>query len=297
MKIIIIIALTGSLLESDDGPHGPVDEDLSHEIKITDENGTIGSSGQSYGRKKSLLRGLPVAIVTVQRPLMPVSHSGQDNPWFLLQIDIRTVPFLQYTLVEVVSMMNVQVPSANLGYGHIVTAELGRLHVPDDVLAVVVLVSDLHHCRGHTVHALPVDVQSVPSVREFYHRIRLERLLEQDTLDRDSQMDQVQGGRYRFRRQLQLYRGQIAGRSGAVVNEIQPRAGYLQAFLYDLGLGQNRALVRAGALETVLPRSKHHRLHQVVIVSSAGVRHVAGLLFLRGAHHDFVDDYNLRERY
>lgn len=86
-------------------------------------------------------------------------------------------------------MMNIQIPPANFGNGHIVTAKFRRLHVPDDVFAVVVLVPHFHHGRGDAVHALPIHVQPIPRISEFYHWIRLERFLEQDALDCDSQMD------------------------------------------------------------------------------------------------------------
>ena len=73
---------------------------------------------------------------------------------FVLEVDRVAVALLQDTRVEVVLVLHVEVPAANVGVGHIVAAQLGRLDVPDILLAARVLVSDLDGGRGDPVHAL-----------------------------------------------------------------------------------------------------------------------------------------------
>lgn len=136
-------------------------------------------------------------------------------------------------------MVNVQVPRANFGYAHVVAAEFGRLDVPHDAPAVRVLVADLYQRRGHAVHVLPINVEPVPRVRVLDDRVGFERFLEQYAFDGDPQVDQFQRGRDRVGRQLELYRGQIASGPGAMVDQVQSRAGDLETLLYDLTV-QNR---------------------------------------------------------
>lgn len=137
---------------------------------------------------------------------MTVSHRGEDDSRLMLQINVRTVSFLQDTLVEVVPVMNVQIPTTDFRNRHVVTAQLRRLHVPDDVLAVAILVADLDHGSRHSVDALAINVQAIPGVSELDHGIGFEDLLEEYTLDRDPQVYQIQRRRDDFRIQLQLLR-------------------------------------------------------------------------------------------
>ena len=51
-------------------------------------------------------------------------------------------------------MLDVKVPAADVGVGHVVAAQLGRLDVPHVLLAAGVLVPDLDGGRGDAVHAL-----------------------------------------------------------------------------------------------------------------------------------------------
>jgi len=56
--------------------------------------------------------------------------------------------------VEVVLVLHVQVPPADVRVGHVVAAQLGRLDVPDVLLAAGVLVADLDGGSRDTVHSL-----------------------------------------------------------------------------------------------------------------------------------------------
>lgn len=81
------------------------------------------------------------------------------------------------TFMEVVSVMDIQIPSANVGDTHVVTTQFRRLDVPNDVLTIRVLVSNFHQRCCHAVDSLPVDVESVPRVGEFDDRISFKCLL------------------------------------------------------------------------------------------------------------------------
>lgn len=85
--------------------------------------------------------------------------------------------------MEIVSMMNVQVPSADVRDTHIVTAKFGRLYVPDDILTVCILITNFYQRRCNSIHPLPVHVQSIPRIRELYNWIRFKGLLEKNTLN------------------------------------------------------------------------------------------------------------------
>lgn len=223
------------LLESDHGFDGTVGHDAPDQIEVSDVHGTVRGRSQRDRSQKPLLRpAVAVTVRAVQRPLVPVAHGRQYDPGLLFQIDVRAVALLQDALVEVVPVVYVQVPRADLRNAHVVPAEFGRLHVPHDVPAVGVLVADLHQSGGDAVHVLPVHVQPVPRVRVLDDRVGLERFLEQYPLDRDPQMDQFQGGRDGVGRQLKLNRGQVAGRPGAVVHQVQSGPGNLEALLHDL---------------------------------------------------------------
>ena len=73
---------------------------------------------------------------------------------FVLEVDRVAVALLQDAGVEVVLVLDVKVPAADVGVGHVVAAQLGRLDVPNVLLASGVLVPDLDGGRGDAVHAL-----------------------------------------------------------------------------------------------------------------------------------------------
>ena len=56
--------------------------------------------------------------------------------------------------MEVVLVLNVKVPAADIRVGHVMTAQLGSLDVPDILLAAGVLVADLDGGSGDAVHSL-----------------------------------------------------------------------------------------------------------------------------------------------
>lgn len=109
--------------------------------------------------------------------------------------------------------MNVQVPASHIRDAHIVTAQLRRLYIPDNILAIRVLVPNLHQGGGDSVHSLPVHVQTVPWVREFDDRVSFKGLLEEYAFDGDPQVDESKGWGHFFRCQLQLDGGEVASSS------------------------------------------------------------------------------------
>lgn len=58
-----------------------------------------------------------------------------------------------------------------------------RLHIPDDILAIGVLVANFHQRSGYSVNPLSVDVKPIPWVRELDDRVSFEGLLKEDALD------------------------------------------------------------------------------------------------------------------
>ena len=61
------------------------------------------------------------------------------------------------TFVEVVAVMDIEIPSADVGDAHVVTAQLGRLHFPNDIGAGGVLESHFDGGRSHPVDTLPAE--------------------------------------------------------------------------------------------------------------------------------------------
>lgn len=59
------------------------------------------------------------------------------------------------TFVEIVTVMNVQVPSANVGDAHVVPTQFGCLNFPQYVGARGVFVTNFDSGRRHSVNALP----------------------------------------------------------------------------------------------------------------------------------------------
>lgn len=60
-----------------------------------------------------------------------------------------------FTFVEVVTMMDVEIPSANVRDAHVVSAQFGGLHFPQDIRAGGVLVTNFDGGRRHSVNSLP----------------------------------------------------------------------------------------------------------------------------------------------
>ena len=56
--------------------------------------------------------------------------------------------------MEVVLVLHVQVPAADIRVGHVVAAQLGRLDVPDVLLAARVLVADFDGGSRNSIHSL-----------------------------------------------------------------------------------------------------------------------------------------------
>ena len=73
---------------------------------------------------------------------------------FVLEVDGLAVALLEDAGVEVVLVLHAELPPAEVGVRHVVAGELGRLDVPHDGVAVLVLVADLHGGRGDAVDAL-----------------------------------------------------------------------------------------------------------------------------------------------
>ena len=72
----------------------------------------------------------------------------------VLEVDGVTVALLEDTGMEVVLVLHVQVPAADIRVGHVVAAQLGRLDVPDILLAAGVLVADFDGGGRDTIHSL-----------------------------------------------------------------------------------------------------------------------------------------------
>lgn len=138
------------------------------------------------------------------------------------------------TFVEIISMMDIKIPATDIRDAHIMTAQLRGLHIPDDILTVRVLISNFHQRSGHPIHSLSIDVQSVPRVSEFDHRVCFKCLLKEYSFDGDPQMDEAESWRDFLRGQLELDGGEVSGSSGAMVDQVQTCARDLEAFLDDL---------------------------------------------------------------
>lgn len=122
---------------------------------------------------------------------MAISHRCEDDPRFVLQVDVRAITFLQDSFMEVVSVVNVQVPAPHFRYTHIMAAQFRGLDIPDDILTVGILVANFDDSGGHSVDSLTIDIQAIPGVSKLNDGISLEGLLEKYSLDGDLEVDEV----------------------------------------------------------------------------------------------------------
>jgi hypothetical protein len=60
-----------------------------------------------------------------------------------------------FTFMKVVTMMDVQIPSANVWDAHVMSAQFGGLYFPQDIGAGGVLVSNFDRGCRHSVNTLP----------------------------------------------------------------------------------------------------------------------------------------------
>lgn len=86
-------------------------------------------------------------------------------------------------------MVDIQIPATNIGYTHVLPTQFGRLHVPNDIFTIGVLVPNFHKCCCNTVYSLLVHIEAVPRICELNHWISFESFLEEDTFYRYSKMD------------------------------------------------------------------------------------------------------------
>lgn len=97
-----------------------------------------------------------------------------------------------YTFMEVVSMMNVKIPSSNFRDAHVMSTELCCLYIPNNVLAVIVLIANLNHSSCYTINTLPVNIKPIPGISEFDDWISFKGLLKKNALNGDSKMDEFE---------------------------------------------------------------------------------------------------------
>lgn len=107
----------------------------------------------------------------------------------MLQVDIRSVAFLQNAFVEIISVMDIQIPTTDFRNAHVVSAQFGRLGIPQNIFAICIFVAYFDYGCSYTVDSLPkkifqrlenpnlkvrdhqkvqgdllVDIQSIPSI-------------------------------------------------------------------------------------------------------------------------------------
>ena len=256
-------------LEFEDGGHSPVRADPPDEIVIRHIDRAIRGHRQGLGRQETLPAGLSLALraPALQGPLGAVPHERGHHQRLVLEVDVAPVPLLQDALVEVVFVLDVQVPAPDVTEHHLVAGHLDRLDVPHQG-AVAVLVPHLDGGRGHPVHPLPVDVEPVPVVGELDLGVSLEHLLLEHTLDANDEVDPDQGVRHRVRGQLELDGGVVALGAAAVVHQPDVAAGDEHGLLHHLGLGEHAGHARqaAGAGVACLPRGQHYRGDQARVM-------------------------------
>lgn len=155
---------------------------------------------------------------------------------FHIQSNVSKVHTTQFiiTFMEIVSMMNIKVPSPNFRDAHVMSTELRCLHIPNDIPAVAVLVTNLNHGCCYTIHPLPVNIKSIPGISELYNRISFKCFFKQNAFYGYSKVDELQRGWNCFGRQLELNGGQVSSRTRAVVHKVEACAWDLQTFLYHL---------------------------------------------------------------
>ena len=136
--------------------------------------------------------------------------------------------------MEVVVVVNVQAPAANVRDVNVEALHSDRPGLPDGRRAGGVLVADRHFGHGHAVHLLLVNVAFVPreSVREVW--IGLERFIVHGALDDNSDVDETKSGRDHVVGEAHQGDGHVARRLAAVVHQVHAGAGDGNALLQNL---------------------------------------------------------------
>ena len=75
---------------------------------------------------------LSITARTINGSPGAISHGSEDKGWCVLKVDIGTISFVEDSFLEVVSMVDVKVPSSNIAHTQILPRDSGRLDIPDD---------------------------------------------------------------------------------------------------------------------------------------------------------------------
>ena len=173
-------------------------------------------------------------VAAHQRALLAVAQHAPHDARELLQVDRRPVALLQDALVEVVVVVYVQPPAANVGDVHVEALQLHRARLPHDAAAGRVLVPDRDAGHRDTVHLLLEHVPLVPGEDVPQVRVGLVRFHVQRALDLDADVHVRERVRDAVVRQLHAHDRPVAGRLGRFVQQVYLRPGYLERLLHDL---------------------------------------------------------------
>lgn len=94
--------------------------------------------------------------------------------------------------MEIISVMNVKIPSSDFRDAHVMSAEFCCLHIPNYVLAVTVFIANLDHGCCYAINSLPVNVKPIPGISKLYDWISFKGFLKENALNSDSEMDELQ---------------------------------------------------------------------------------------------------------
>ncbi len=142
----------------------PVGAQFADVIEVADVEASVASARQRHRRHQLAVLRFAVAAAAVELPLLAVAHDCDHFARLLLEVDVGAVALVQDALLEVVRVVDVQVPASDLGRRDVVAAHRRRLSFPEDLVAVLVLVpnSDCNHnVQGREEHGEFSDCQSV----------------------------------------------------------------------------------------------------------------------------------------
>jgi hypothetical protein len=174
--------------------------------------------------------------------------------------------------VEVVVVVDVETPSADVGDVDVEPFQIRRLSFPDRLRATRVLIPDGHLRLSDPVHLLLVHVALVPREDVQEIRIRFVSLDVQRPFDFHPHVDVSQGLGNGGARQSHVDGAQVAGGLRALVHQVEVGAGDGDRLLDDLRFGKNDAAAGQTAHSFRHPSSGDDRFEEFRIVVVAGGR-------------------------
>lgn len=152
-------------------------------IEIADINAAIRAARQSDGGQQAGVLCRAITVVALEAALQTGAHDDLHHARVIFEMQSGTVALLEYALMEVVMVVDVEAPAAQLRDIDVEAGEGGGLGLPNDLSTRRVLIAHRDLCLGDAVDFLFVHVTFVPGERVSEIGVGLVRFRVQRALD------------------------------------------------------------------------------------------------------------------